>query len=81
MPRDADTVFNISASQIDAQYRAAREKAMVDDLTFHDLRHTAVTRLAKKLDVMALARMIGHTNLKTLMIYYNPKASDLADLL
>ena len=81
MPRDKATVFDISASQIDAQYRAAREKAMVDDLTFHDLRHTAVTRLAKKLDVMALARMIGHTNLKTLMIYYNPKASDLADLL
>ena len=74
-------MFNLKASQIDSQYRAARDKALTDGLRFHDLRHTAVTRLAKKLDVMALARMIGHTNLKTLLIYYNPSADDLADRL
>lgn len=81
MPRDTDTVFNLAASQIDSSYRSARDKAMTDGLRFHDLRHTSVTRLAKKLDVMALARMIGHTNLKTLMVYYNPHADDLSDLL
>ena len=81
MPKTHDGVFNLKASQIDSQYRAARDKAVTDGLRFHDLRHTAVTRLAKKLDVMALARMIGHTNLKTLLIYYNPSADDLADRL
>lgn len=51
---------------------------MVDGLTFHDLRHSAITRLAKKLDVLALAKMVGHRDLRQLMIYYNPSAEELA---
>lgn len=78
MPADSDILFNISTTQIDALFRKARAKALVEGLTFHDLRHTAITRLAKKLDVLALARMVGHRDLKMLMVYYNETAENLA---
>ena len=47
-------------------------------ITFHDTRHAACTRLAKKLHVLELARMIGHRDLKSLMIYFNESAEDTA---
>jgi len=74
-------VFNLSTAQIDANFRKAKKMAEVEGLTFHDLRHTAITRLAKKLDVLALARMVGHRDLKMLMIYYNESAENLASRL
>lgn len=55
-----------------------KEKAAVEGLSFHDSRHEAVTRLSKKLDVLALARMIGHKNIRELMTYYNETAEELA---
>ena len=66
---------------MDALFRKYRDKAGIDNLHFHDTRHEAVTRLAKKLDVLDLARMIGHRNLKTLMVYYNATAEELAQKL
>ena len=50
-------------------------------LTFHDTRHEAITRLAKKLHPLDLARMTGHTNLQELMTYYNESAADVAAML
>ena len=56
-------------------------RAKIEDLTFHDSRHEACTRLARKIDVLDLARMIGHRDLRSLMTYYNPSASEIADRL
>ena len=78
MPRDDERVFGIDVSQIDALFRKARGRAMIVDLHFHDLRHTAITRLARRLDVLALARMVGHRDLRMLQVYYNESAEDLA---
>ena len=52
----------------------------IPDLHFHDSR-AEVWRLSGKLDVMELTRVIGHRDLKSLLIYYNPSADDLADRL
>lgn len=77
--QDLQTVFGISSTQtLDALFRKAKAKAAVDGLTFHDSRHTAITRLAKKLDVLALARMVGHRDLRMLQVYYNESAEELA---
>lgn len=76
--RDGDSVLRVSASSIDVLFRKARDKAGVFGLTFHDSRHLAITRLAKVLDVLPLAKAIGHRDLRMLMIYYNPSAEDLA---
>jgi hypothetical protein len=34
--------------------------------------------LPEKLDVLALARMIGHRDLRMLQVYYNESAAELA---
>lgn len=68
--------------RLDALWRRAKGKAMVEGLNFHDLRREATTRLAKRLDVMELARVTGHRDLKTLhSIYYSPSVEDIADKL
>ncbi|SBP89984.1 tyrosine-type recombinase/integrase [Thiomonas delicata] len=61
-------VFDLATSQLDSLWRKAKKHAMIEDLHFHDLRHTAVTRLAKKLPILDLARMIGHKDLRMLQI-------------
>lgn len=74
-------VFNLKSSQIDSLFRKAKNKAVIDDLHFHDSRHQAITNLAKQLDVLELARSVGHRDLKMLMIYYNETAEVLANKL
>lgn len=78
MPKDAATVFNVTTAQIDALFRKAKGKALIEDLHFHDTRHLAITRLSRKLDVLALARMVGHRDLRMLLVYFNPTAEDMA---
>jgi integrase len=53
-------------------------RSLVEGLTFHDFRHEAITRLARKLDVLDLARMVGHRDLRQLAIYYNATAEEMA---
>lgn len=48
------------------------------DLRFHDLRHEATSRLADIFPLHELTRITGHKDLRMLMRYYHPKASDLA---
>ena len=70
--------FTVTPESRDALFRKARDAAGVGDLTFHDSRGEAITRLSKKLDVLELARMIGHRDLKSLMSYYHASAEDMA---
>lgn len=70
--------FNLTPQQIDVHFRKARDKAMVPDIHFHDSRHEAVTRLARKWNILELARAIGHKDLRQLQVYYNETAEELA---
>lgn len=71
-------VFNIKTSQLDALFRKAKSNALIEGLHFHDSRATAITNLSKKLDVLELSRMVGHKDLKMLLVYYRETASNLA---
>ena len=73
-----DALFGLTASSLDANYRKIRTAADVQGLNFHDTRHEAITRLASKLNVLELARAVGHKDLKMLQIYYNETAENLA---
>jgi len=73
--------LKLSSQQLDALFRKGRDRTGLREITFHDSRHEAITRLSRKLDVMALARIIGHRDLKSLMIYYNEHARDIASRL
>jgi integrase len=68
----------LSAGSISGLFARLCEDAGIEGLTFHDLRATAITRLAQKLDVLQLAKMIGHKNPKMLMVYYRESAEDIA---
>ena len=68
----------ITSSSRDALWRKIRNRAGIDDLHFHDSRHEAVTRLSKKLNVLELARMIGHKDIRELMTYYEDDAEEVA---
>jgi integrase len=78
---DDGTVFGMAYSKLSTLYKRAVDRTDVKDLTFHDTRHEAITRLADKLDVLGLARMVGHRYIKQLMTYYNKSASELAEML
>ncbi|MFM9434621.1 integrase [Janthinobacterium sp. CG_23.3] len=78
LPTDGATCFGITSASLDALFRKARVRADIHDLTFHDTRHEAITRLAKKLNVLELARMVGHKDLRMLQVYYNETAAQLA---
>ncbi|KRS17497.1 tyrosine-type recombinase/integrase [Roseovarius indicus] len=73
-----DPVFGLSSQQLDVQWRKVRDKSGVEGLTFHDARHAAITKLSKKLDVLALARAVGHRDIRMLQTYYNESAEDIA---
>ncbi len=81
LPETDGPLFDLNNQQIDAMFRKARDKSEIEDLRFHDSRHEAITRLAKKVDVLSLARMVGHKDVKMLMIYYNETAEELAQRL
>lgn len=81
LPRESASVFGVDSATRDALFRKARDRAGIVGLTFHDTRHEATTRLARKLDVLDLSRVTGHRDLRSLRGYYNPTASELADRL
>lgn len=54
------------------------ELEVLEDLTFHDLRHEATSRLAEKLQMHELMRVTGHKDTRMLARYYHPRAEDLA---
>lgn len=75
---DEIRVFTLSSQLLDAYYRSGRTLAGITGPTFHDARATALTRLSKKLDILELARMVGHRDPRSLMIYYRESASEIA---
>jgi integrase len=60
-------------------YSKAAERAGRSDLTFHDLRHVATTRLAPlHRDAVHLSKTTGHRDPRSLARYYNPDPIDNA---
>lgn len=73
-----NSVFDLQSSQIDSLFRKAKKMALIEDLHFHDSRATGITRLSKKVDILTLARISGHRDLRQLQVYYRESASDIA---
>jgi integrase len=62
--------WTVTSASLDALFRKARESLLIHDLHFHDARADALTRFARKVDVMQLARISGHKDLRILMDHY-----------
>jgi integrase len=77
-----DPPFPLAAHTFDILFRKARRRAGLNDVHFHDLRREATTRLAAKLDVLTLAKMTGHKDVKLLLkVYYAPDMTSVAERL
>ena len=76
--KGADKLFRLTSASADAMFRKVRDDVSIVGLTFHDTRHEAITRLARKVDVLDLARITGHKDPRSLMVYYNATAAEMA---
>ena len=82
LPDTGEKMFGISGgAAISDAFTKHAKRLGINDLVFHDTRHEAITRLCKKLDVLSLARMIGHADIRELNTYYNATAEDIAKYL
>jgi len=75
-------LFGLKPRNLDATWRNIRGRAGIDGLHFHDTRAEALTRLSRKLDVMQLAKISGHRDLRQLLnTYYREDPADFVSLL
>ena len=80
LPRHiSGVVFPVKFFTLDAAFKRGVRRAGLDGVRFHDLRRTAITRMAEKLpNVIELAAVSGHKSLMVLKRYYRPTAVELA---
>lgn len=78
LANNSPNVFRLKPSSASVVFRSTIKKLGINNLCFHDTRHEATTRLARKLDVLDLARMTGHKDTRSLMVYYNATATEMA---
>lgn len=71
-------LFSVRPGSRDALFRKARDQAMATGLTFRDSRATALTLLARRVDILTLARISGHADIRQLQQYYRESDRDIA---
>jgi hypothetical protein len=71
--------FLVKPNEASVLFKKLTKSLMIDGLTFHDARASALTLLAKKVDVMVLARISRHRDIGLLhKVYYRTTAEDIA---
>lgn len=61
---------------LNQSFAGACKRANIEGLRFHDLRHTAATRMIESgASIVAVSRILGHSDLKTTMRYAHPEDS------
>jgi len=83
LPRGIDgRVFPLNKGTVSVLFLRATRRAKIEDIHFHDLRHIALTRMSSKIsNVLELAAISGHRELKMLQRYTHIKAEDLVQKL
>jgi integrase len=73
--------LTVQPASLDALWRKVCGRVGVDGLHLHDARAAALTSMARKVDVLTLARISGHRDIKQLMTYYRETPGQIADRL
>jgi hypothetical protein len=83
LPRDIEgRVFPLNIGTVSILFLRASRRAGIEDIHFHDLRHMALTKLSDKFtNILELASISGHKELKMLQRYVHIKAEDLVQKL
>ena len=72
-------VFPLTEGALKGLWSRVSKKTGIVDLHFHDLRHEATSRFFEKgLNVMEVAAITGHKDLRMLQRYTHLRAEDLA---
>lgn len=80
LPRRSDNVWDgLTVAAVQHAFPKLAASAGLEDLHWHDCRHTGVTRLLSKgLHPLEVSKISGHKSLSMLSRYYHPSSSDLA---
>lgn len=71
--------FTVGANEASTLFSELCKELLIEGLTFHDSRATALTLLSRRVDVMTLARISRHKDLRILMdTYYRETAEQIA---
>jgi integrase len=74
-----ENLFTPTSPQLDALWRRLTRQCLLKNLHFHDARGEALTLLARRVDVMTLARISGHRDLNILLnTYYRERPEQIA---
>ena len=72
--------FESKNGNVSGRFARLTERRGIEDLKFHDLRHTACTRMRRaKVDVMTMATISGHKTLEQLRRYMTIDENDQLD--
>ena len=79
LPREGERVFPVNKLSLSTAFTRYSRKAGVEDVRFHDLRHTAITNMSGKLtNVIELSSVTGHRSLSMLKRYIHLNIGELA---
>ena len=79
---DHNHVVPVHGGTFGVYFRRATKDAGVADMHFHDTRREALTRMSKKItNIAELARASGHRGTASLMVYYQPDVTEIANKL
>jgi len=71
--------FTVSPNEGSVLFGKLCRELLIDGLTFHDSRGTALTLLARKVDVLTLAKISRHRDIRLLSaVYYRESADQIA---
>ena len=74
--------FTVGANEGSVLFSKLCRELLIEGLTFHDTRGTALTHLSKKVDVLTLAKTSRHKDLSLLSnVYYSQTADSIARLI
>lgn len=74
----AQEPFEVGANEASALFSRLLKRLQITGLRFHDARATALTLLARKHDILTLARISGHRDINQLNEYYRESDDDIA---
>lgn len=79
LPKLMAEPFTVNANMGSVLFSKMTDQMLIEGLTFHDSRATALTLLARRMDVMTLARISRHKDLKILLsTYYRESAEQIS---
>ena len=78
LPCDAPRCFSMSGNAVRLAFDRLRRRAGITDLTFHDIRHEAISRFVESgLSLAQVQMMSGHRDLRMLLRYTHLAVEDI----